>query len=309
MIFNIQKCSIHDGNGLRTLVFFKGCPLRCQWCANPESLLYSPEIMEMQSKCIGCMACVNICPRSAVTMQADGPRIDRDLCVNCFKCTDRCYAASKHPVGKNYEIEELYRIIERDREFYAIKGGGVTFSGGEPLTHPKYLTEIAKACHERCIDVALESCGAGNYDEFRHALPYINSMFLDIKHINSETHKALTGSGNELILYNIKQIAKADINITIRTPIIPGLNDSFENLTGIAEFLCTIPEIKEYELLAYHQLGAGKYKALGREYPLKGLHPPSDEKMRELVKCANDVFKDYDKVCFYTKDNNKEIVI
>lgn len=308
MIFNIQKCSIHDGHGLRTLVFFKGCPLRCKWCANPESQAYGPEIMETPSKCIGCMACTKVCPQGAITLQEKGPLIDRDKCINCFKCTDRCYAAAKEPIGEDYDIEELYRLIDRDREFYKINGGGVTFSGGEPLTHPKYLTKIAKLCHERGIDVNMESCGVGNYEEFKHALPYISHMFFDIKHINSQIHQEITGSGNELILENLKKIAKHDIKITIRTPIIPGLNDTVDNLAGIAEFLRGIPEIKEYELLAYHQFGAGKYAALGRDYSLAEVEPPSDEKMRELVQCVNDVFDGSDKICFYTKDNTKEIV-
>ena len=308
MIFNVQKCSIHDGHGLRTLVFFKGCPLKCQWCSNPESQAYGPEVMESQSKCIGCGACIKVCPRSAIALHADGPRIDRDLCTNCLKCADRCYAASKYPVGKDYEIEELYRQIDRDRDFYNIKGGGVTFSGGEPLTHPQYLTEIVRVCKERGIDVAVESCGMGNYSDFKHALPYITSMFLDIKHIDSEQHKALTGAGNELILHNIERIAQSGVVVTIRTPIIPGLNDSIENLVGIAQYLRSIPEIREYELLAYHQLGANKYDALGRCYELEGFEPPSHEKMRELVKCVNDVFKGTDKICFYTKDNSREIV-
>lgn len=308
MIFNIQKCSIHDGVGLRTLVFFKGCPLRCKWCANPESQLYGPEIMETPSKCIGCMACIKICPHGAITMTSEGPIIDRKRCVKCFRCTDRCYAGAKEPVGKDYEIEELYDIINRDRHFYDIKGGGVTFSGGEPLTHPEYLTDIAKMCHERGINVAIESCGVGNFEEFKHALPYIDSAFLDIKHIDSKIHREITGAGNKRILQNIKAIADSGISITIRTPIIPGLNDTRENLTGIAEFLLTIPSVKEYELLAYHPFGVGKYDALGRKYPLKGLEPPSDEEMRTLVKYANDVFKGHDKVCYYTKDNKKEIV-
>lgn len=308
MIFNVQKCSIHDGHGLRTLVFFKGCPLKCQWCSNPESQAYGPEVMESQGKCIGCMACIKACPRSAIALHSDGPRIDRELCVNCLKCADVCYAASKYPVGADYEIEELYRQIDRDRDFYRIKGGGVTFSGGEPLTHPQYLTEIAKVCHEREIDVAVESCGMGNYSEFKHALPHIGSMFLDIKHIDPERHKAITGAGNELILHNVKRIAESGVQITIRTPIIPGLNDSMENLVGIARFLQDIPEIREYELLAYHQLGANKYLALGRSYELEGLEPPSDGIMRELVKCVNQAFDGTGKTCFYTKDNSKEII-
>ena len=308
MIFNIQKCSIHDGHGLRTLVFFKGCPLRCQWCSNPESQAYGPEVMESQGKCIGCMACIEVCPRSAITPQADGLKIDRSSCNNCLKCADRCYAASKYPVGRDYGVEELYKQIERDRGFYDIKGGGVTFSGGEPLTQPRYLTEIARVCREGAIDVAVESCGVGNYDEFKSALPYISSMFLDIKHIDPEKHKALTGTGNDLILHNVRLIAQSGVPVTIRTPVIPGLNDSRENLLGIANFLQTTPEIKEYELLAYHEFGANKYEALGKTYKLKGLEPPSDETMRDLVRCVNGVFQGTDKVCFYTKDNTREVV-
>lgn len=307
MIFNIQRCSIHDGHGLRTLVFFKGCPLRCQWCANPESQGYGPEIMESQGKCIGCGACVKVCLDSAINTTEEGFRIDREKCVHCFNCVDRCYAGSKHQIGKEYDVEELYKEIEKDRDFYAIKGGGVTFSGGEPLTHPRDLTAIAKVCHERGIDVAIESCGMGSYDDFSHALPYINSMFFDIKHIDSDTHKELTGSGNKLILDNLKRIVKFGVPVTVRTPIIPGLNDSLANIKGIAEFVKALPEIKEYELLPYHQFGANKYNGLGRPYALETTEPPEDEKMRELVKAANTVFENQ-QTCFYTKDNQREVI-
>ena len=308
MIFNIQKCSIHDGQGLRTLVFFKGCPLRCQWCANPESQYYEAEIMESKDKCIGCGACVRNCPQGAVVLTDAGPKIDRDRCRRCFSCTDRCYAASKYVIGKEYDVEELYKEIEKDRIFYSIKGGGVTFSGGEPLTQPEYLTKITKLCHERGIHVMLESCGYGVYDEFRHALPYIDSMFIDIKHIVSARHKELTGVGNEMILENIRKISDFGIPITIRTPIIPGLNDSAENIRGIAEFIRTLPQVTEYELLPYHQFGVNKYRALGRTYALAGVEPPTDEAMRNLVREANLILRGSGKTCFYTKDNRKETI-
>ncbi len=309
MIFNIQKCSIHDGEGLRTLVFFKGCPMECLWCANPESHSYEAEVMEFPSRCIGCGMCKEACPESAISSAEDGYKIDRSKCTNSYKCAESCYAEAKVLVGKNYSIEELFQEIEKDRAFYSIYGGGVTFSGGEPLTQAKYLTEIAKKCKENGINVVVESCGYGVYDEFKKALPYIDKMFLDIKHIDSNTHKSLTGKGNELILENIKRISDFGIAITARTPIIPGYNDSVDNIIGISEFIATIPGIKDYELLAYHNFGGSKYKSLGRNYALDHVLPPSDDEMRSLVKSSNQILQKYDKECFCTIENKKEMII
>lgn len=309
MIFNIQKCSIHDGDGLRTLVFFKGCPMECLWCANPESQSYRPEIMESKTKCIGCGACQRVCPESAIPSSKDGYKIDRSKCTNCFKCTEVCYAHSKTVVGKDYTIEELYKEIEKDRPFFSMYGGGVTFSGGEPLTHPDYLAEIAKKCNDKGINVVVESCGYGSYDKFKKALPYIDHMFFDIKHIDSDTHKSLTGKGNELILENVKKIAEFGIPITVRTPVVPGYTDSPENIMGISKFISEIPGIIEYELLVYHNLGESKYKSLGIPYKLKDVSPPSDEDIKKLVKYSNRVLADYNKECFFVTDNRKEIVV
>lgn len=305
MIFNIQKCSIHDGEGLRTLVFFKGCPLRCKWCANPESQSYEREIMESPVRCIGCGMCRQVCPRGAI--RSDGT-IDRELCDKCMKCIDVCYAESKRIAGRDYTIEELYKEIEKDKPFYASFGGGVTFSGGEPLTHGAYLAEIAETCHKKGISVMVESCGYGEYESFKDALPYIDAMFMDIKLMDTERHKKLTGAGNELILENIRRISENGIPITIRTPIVPGCNDDAGNIKAIAEFVGTLPSVKEYELLAYHNFGEPKYKALGREYLLRGTNAPGDEYMRELVRTAGRVLAEYGKQCFWTKNNNKEVL-
>lgn len=160
MIFNIQKCSIHDGDGLRTLVFFKGCPLRCMWCANPESQSYQKEILESPVRCIGCGVCRSVCPEGAIR---DDGTIDRDLCTGCFKCIDVCYAESKRIAGREYTVEELYHEIQKDKSFYSRYGGGVTFSGGEPLTHGAYLARIAKKCRDHKIHVMVESCGYARY--------------------------------------------------------------------------------------------------------------------------------------------------
>lgn len=308
MIFNIQNCSIHDGSGLRTLVFFKGCPLHCLWCANPESQSCQPDIMELPSRCIGCGACEEVCPESAIAGASGEFRINRDLCKLCFKCTNRCYAESKRVIGREYSVEELFARIAKDRPFYSMYGGGVTFSGGEPLTQPEFLAKIAKRCHGSGIHVTVESCGYAIYDQFKAALPYIGDMFLDIKHIDTDVHKTLTGKGNELILDNIKRISDYGIPITVRTPVIPGYNDSPQNIIGIAEFISALPSVKEYELLPYHNFGESKYKSLGMPYVIKGVLSPLDSNMRDLVKQANQILQHCGKECFYIKDNNKEIV-
>ena len=301
MIFNIQKCSIHDGSGLRTLVFFKGCPLSCTWCANPESQSFQPEIMESVNKCIGCLRCQKECPAGAIHLNEAGPRIDRSNCQSCFHCTDICYAGAKYVAGKDYTPEELFQQIQKDRIFYSMSGGGVTFSGGEPLCHPVFLLEIAKLCRENGIHVMLESCGHADYGSFAPVLPYVNAMFMDIKHINPEIHRQLTGQDNRRILENVRRIAEFGIPLTIRTPVVPGYTDDPANIRGIAAFIRDIPNVREYELLAYHSLGESKYRALGRDYPLHSLTPPTKEAMYALVDAANQVLTSSGKRCFYTE--------
>lgn len=309
MIFNIQKCSIHDGNGLRTLVFFKGCPLHCLWCANPESQSYKKEIMEIPRKCIHCSACQRVCPNAAVSVLDDSFVIDRKLCKKCFKCVDVCYAESKELIGEDMDAETVFKEIYKDHLYYELYGGGVTFSGGEPLTHPELLTEISKMCKHYRINTAIETCGCGNYQDFKEALPYIDYIFFDIKHIDSETHRRLTGAGNETILNNLDAISGQSIPITVRTPVVPGLNDAKENIAGIASLIKDIPSVREYELLPYHNLGSGKYASLGRSYDLQGVSPPTEEQMIQLVKLSNQILHPFGKQCFYTKKNKKEIMI
>lgn len=299
MIFNIQKCSIHDGGGLRTLVFFKGCPLRCQWCANPESQSFQPEIMESRNKCIGCLRCREECPVGAIRLEESGPVIDRGMCQQCFHCAGVCYAGAKYVTGEEVTAEALFRKIDQDRMFYALSGGGVTFSGGEPLAQPEALEEIARLCHDSGIHVMLESCGHAVFESFQSILPYIDAMFLDLKHIDPAAHRALTGADNRLVLENIRKIADFGVPITVRTPVVPGCNSDRANITGIADFIRDIPGVTGYELLAYHNLGESKYRALGRNYPLKGLKPPAGAEMAGLRDAANRVLAGSGKVCFY----------
>lgn len=309
MIFNIQKCSIHDGDGLRTLVFFKGCPLQCLWCSNPESQSYEKEIFEIPRKCIKCSACQRICPESAISSAEDDFRIIRESCKKCFKCVDVCYSESKKQVGDEVDIKSLFKEINKDRLFYQMYGGGVTFSGGEPLTFPEHLTEIAEVCKKNGINTSVETCGYGNYEKFKKALPYIDSMFIDIKHMDTNVHKELTGIGNEMILSNIKAISAHGIPITIRTPIVPGYTDSEDNIMAVASFIKDIPNVREYELLAYHNFGNSKYTSLGMRCALEDVIPPSDEKMIALVKLTNQILQPFSKQSFYTKNNKREIIV
>ena len=305
MIFNIQKCSIHDGEGLRTLVFFKGCPLKCPWCSNPESQSYQKDIMETMNRCIGCGACRNICPTGAI---GKNYIIERNLCAHCMQCTDVCYAEAKRVAGRDITTEDLYKEIEKDKPFYQIYGGGVTFSGGEPLTHPNDMGAIAKVCHDSGINVCLESCGFGSFEIFKKDLPYIDSMFMDIKIFDPVKHKEIIGADNAVILDNIRRIAEYGIPITIRTPIVPGYTDDDENIRDIAEFIRTLPNVKDYELMRYHNFGMSKYNALGRAYALREIEPPSDERMNELVRTANSILTEADKECFWTNNNERKVI-
>ena len=261
--------------------------------------------METTVRCIGCGACKTACPKGAI---GEDFRINRNLCSKCLNCVDVCYAESKKKIGKEYTTEELYKEILKDKPFYSIYGGGVTFSGGEPFTHTSELKEIAKKCHDNGIHVLLESCGYGKYELFKELLPCVDGMFLDIKIMDSQRHKEVTGVDNALILENIRSISEFGIPVTIRTPIVPGYTNTKENIEAIAGFVATLPTVKEYELLAYHNFGESKYDSLGEQYKLKGTQVPEDEEMRELVKCANKVLNNSKKICLWTKNNNKEVI-
>ena len=300
VIFNIQKCSIHDGPGLRTLVFFKGCPLRCKWCANPESQSFEPQIMNMYSRCVSCYMCIDACDKGCIKKSESGRyEIDYAKCDGCGKCSDVCFAEARTLMGKQMTAQELLAEIKKDQGFYTRSGGGVTFSGGEPLMQPEFLEEIARLCKENGIKTAIESCGCGDFEKFSKAMPYIDFMYFDLKHMDSSEHKRLTGAGNEMIIENLKKINElGTTQITIRTPVIPNCNDSEKNICETAELIKNLKMVKAYELLAYHNLGENKYDSLGRTYELHGTQKPSEEFMNNLVEKANAVLDNKIK-CFY----------
>ncbi|GHU37396.1 pyruvate formate lyase-activating protein [Clostridia bacterium] len=275
-VLNIQRYSLHDGAGIRTTVFLKGCPMRCLWCCNPESQKYEPEISYVPDKCIGfadCGFCADSCTASAIHHDAYTGKavIDRDKCTSCLNCAEICPSKAIKTEGRVYSVSEILSVVEKDAMFYRRGGGGLTVSGGEPLMHGKFLIPLLKEAQRRRINTAIETCGFANYDTLREAAKYLDTIFYDIKSANSGKHLKYTGCGNELILDNFTRLCDdfPDLEKTVRTPVIPGFNDAAGDIDAIRGIIKGKPGVS-FETLPYHRFGEGKYKALGRKYEMEG---------------------------------------
>jgi pyruvate formate lyase activating enzyme len=288
MVLRIERTSIHDGEGLRTVVFLKGCPLRCIWCSTPESQHPLPERGYVREKCPRCGACLQVCPEGALSFSEDRTRIvtDKSKCQACFACLRACPSGAIKEYGSSMRVSEVLREISKDEIFYFHSGGGVTLSGGEPLEQAAFAKAILRECANRGIHRALETCLFGVWEIIESLLPWINLLYVDLKHPDSEKHRRLTGVPNELILENIKKAAASShtFELVLRTPLIPGINDSEETLSQLADFVKDLPKIKEYEFLPYHRLGIDTYRHLGREYPLKEIKSPSFSEIAEKAR-------------------------
>ena len=282
LIFDIQRYSIHDGPGIRTLVFMKGCPLSCIWCCNPESQSPSQEIMVTPNKCIGCKRCIEVCPTGAA--EKKDPLEARELCIVCGSCVKACPSTARRLVGRYMSLEEVMKEVEKDFPFYQRSGGGMTVTGGEPLMQADFVRMLLKSCQEKGIHTALETCGYTEWEDFKKVLEYVDLTLYDIKYMNNEKHRELTGVGNELILQNAKKVAKLGKDMVIRVPVIPDCNDSLENMEAIAEFARTLEGVEEIHLLPYHRLGESKYDRLGKSYKLKGVKPLDKESLSKQKK-------------------------
>lgn len=297
-IYDIQKFSVHDGPGIRTDVFTKGCPLRCLWCHSPESQSFGADLAWMDIRCIGTQyggMCLKACEYGAisegetVTSLTDNtpithPKIDRAKCTTCLKCADACPSKALYNTLRRVTVEDCMKSIRQDAKYYKRSGGGVTISGGEPMSQFEFTLALAKQCRQEGFSVALDTTGYAPWEHYKEILPYVNLFLYDLKHMDSKHSKALVGVPNELILDNARRIAAAGGRFQIRYPIIPKLNDSEENIKATAEFCAEIKDaIDVVQLLPYHKMGQTKYLRLGRPYRLKNVDPPSNEFMEKQL--------------------------
>lgn len=285
-IFNIQKYNTHDGDGVRTLVFFKGCPLRCRWCSNPESQRRRPQIMVQRRLCTDCGTCVSVCPARVHVMTPQGHALDVEKeCIGCRKCEEQCPSSALSMVGKPMAISDIVDTVEEDRPFYEMSGGGVTLSGGEALMQPEAAVSLLAACRQRGINTAVETSGYAKPETVLEAARHIDLFLFDLKHMDPERHMELTGVHNALIHQNAKLLLDSKHNVRIRLPLLKNINDDASELEAIADFLSPYrgySNFKGIDILPYHKLGVGKYAQLGLEYQLEDTHSLSEDDIRRI---------------------------
>jgi pyruvate formate lyase activating enzyme len=286
IVFNIQRFSLQDGPGIRTTVFLKGCPLRCLWCSNPESQNFKPEIMHRDTLCTKCGLCVNVCPEEAISVDDKGVSIDRKKCTNCGDCISVCTPGVLKILGETMSAGEVFREIRKDEDFYWTSGGGVTASGGEPLVQPDFVAALFKLCRDNGIDTCIETSGCASTEALEKVLPYTSLVLYDIKLGKPESHRKWTGRSNEEVLHNLRIAVASGTPVIMRVPLIPGINDSDEELNEIAHIaMDSLKEPKKVDLLPYHRFGVGKYQQLDREYELTELatlKEPQTQRFKEL---------------------------
>lgn len=283
LITNIQKYAIHDGKGIRTTVFFKGCPLACRWCHNPETQSYGRELIFYEERCTGCGDCVEECGNGAVAVSEGKAYTERERCVGCGECADGCIRNARRLCGKRYSVRELTEELLKDRAFYETSGGGVTLSGGEPLAQDMdYLEKLMGTLCGRGISVNVDTCGAVAFENLERALPYTDRFLFDLKFIDEDKHREYTGRDNRLILENLKLLSDKGARIWIRIPVIGGVNDEAEELERMAGFLSENVHAEQINLIPYHNTGSGKYLHLDREYEGGMFYVPSKEHMQML---------------------------
>jgi len=280
MIFDIKRFSIHDGPGIRSTVFLKGCPLSCAWCHNPESQSFEPELIFRPERCLACGECAAACSQEAIQF-IDGRIIqDWDRCQNDGSCVAACYPGAREIVGRIVSPEEVVEELVLDRDYYDTSGGGVTFSGGEPLSQPEFLEKTLILCIEAGLSTALDTCGAVPWKTLEKQLPFHDLILYDLKIMDDLLHQQYTGLSNQEILENFQRLVERGVEVNVRRPVIPGVNDSVEEITALGDFLSELNGRIKIDLLPYHALSADKYRRLGREG--EAWKVPSDEELNRI---------------------------
>lgn len=302
IITEIERYSIHDGPGIRTVVFLKGCPIQCKWCCNPETHASYIEMGYFKDQCFNSGRCIKACPYGAITLNQEiGITIDRAICqrycyknIEDFPCSQVCYSGARRNIGIRMTVQEILKEVEKDRQLYERSNGGVTLSGGEVSSQPQFASTLLKTLSNRWIHTAIETCGVGRYSFYDQIAPNLNFAFFDIKSMFNEKHEEWTKASNTQILRNAITLyelsMKYGFSMVIRTPVIPGFNDTDDDIKEIAKFIANnLSGIEGIELLPYHKLGRGKYQSIGKEYELKHLEPPSQERMKYLEGLVKDI--------------------
>jgi len=285
-ITNIQGYSIHDGPGIRTVVFFKGCPLSCKWCANPECISGKPQVGFIELLCKECGKCLETCQHNAINTDENKHRIDYSLCNSCGECSDNCSYGALVKYGNPMTVDEVWDEVRRDKIFYDTSGGGVTVSGGEPLLHPAFVRELFELCRGEQINTCVETCGSVNSSAFQEIMPVTDHFLFDLKHLDPEIHKSYTGKSNDRILENAALLMEHNADVVFRNPLIPGVNDSESNIDATSGFLKRLgKKAIRLELMPFHRMGKDKYKAINIEYPM-GDTGIMEDKTVEAVKNA-----------------------
>lgn len=289
IVFNMQRFSVHDGPGVRTIVFLKGCPLSCKWCSNPESQNRNPQMMFNSKNCNKCGRCIKVCSQGAIDFNNPN-RIDRKKCTNCGKCEEICFPGAMVMSGKDMTVEQVIKELKKEAIQFRKSNGGITLSGGEPLMQPEYSTELLKACKSLGWHTAMETTAFASKEVINKVIPWVDLVLLDIKSLDSYAHINNTGVSNQSIIDNIKTIAQIGTEVIVRVPVIPGFNADRKSIEDIANFTKSLQTINEIHLLPYHKLGKNKYECIGKEYKmLDEIESPSHELMMELKEVVENI--------------------
>lgn len=287
-LFHVQKYNMYDGPGIRTLVFFKGCPLRCKWCSNPEGLVRKFQVMFKQNSCTSCGACIKVCP-AGIHVRSEETKTHKILrdkdCIGCMKCKNVCPNAALTIAGEGKTISEILKIVEEDAAFYLLSGGGVTLGGGEVTAQPEAALNLLMACKQEGINTAIETCGYTKTETILRIAEYVDLFLFDIKHMDPVRHNELTGVNNQQILTNLKELLHRRYKVKVRMPMLKGINDSREEIDAIIQFLMPFREDRNFQgidLLPYHKLGVNKYNQLNIEYPIEGDPSLSEEDLERI---------------------------